>query len=291
MNRNPSGNFTQFHLQTAWIEYLMPVGERNVKFEAGKMETWIGAEVVEAPQNFNITRGDVWQLMQPITNVGIRASMDFGEGFDAGLGFVNGTRTAEDVDLNKNKAVVAKLGWSNDVFGAQVAGTYGDAAESQGITGLPAGDKETILDVILSWDPNESFSGYINYDYLNSDCSANTVNGFPGTAVCGNSNGVNGDRLRGHGVSVAGRYAVNDRTGVALRGEYLDLDSGTSNNFRVYSITGTLDYHLTNNLLVKAEGRFDQAENKNGTVFTDGNGNANDNNDQIVTAVQVIYSF
>ena len=49
-------------------------------------------------------------------------------------------------------------------------GAYGASDSGQLLIGSPdtnAGDKETILDLIVRWDPNDDFSAYLNADYIN----------------------------------------------------------------------------------------------------------------------------
>lgn len=269
---DPAGSFLQFYLQQAYIEYLAPIGPNGIKIQAGKMETWIGSEVVEAPNNFNITRGLVWDLFQPITNAGIRADMDLGHGFDAGLGFVNGTRAGTSTDLTNDKALVAKLAYNADTWGIQLAGTYGDASDAAG-TVVPARHKETIIDLILSWNPSDKFSSYINADWLSSQ---------------------QGSGQRGVGIAAAGRYAITDRAGIALRAEWIDLTQVGAPTLRTYTLTGTVDYKLTDHLTVKAETRFDNAHMMNVTGFSDpyfnGSGAAT-RDSQVTTGVEVLYTF
>jgi hypothetical protein len=298
-----SGSFLQFYLQQAYIEYLAPVGDKGIKFQAGKMETWIGAEVAESPKDFNITRGLVWTIMQPITNVGIRAETDFGNGFDAGVGFVNGTRANTDTDVNSDKAVVGKIAYNADTWGAQFSGTYGSSQDQWG-TNLPSSKKETILDLILRWNPTDKFSSYIDGTWMDSQNNTATPTG----GLCGgppNFNSVGGcafgvsDDMRGWGVSAAGRYAITDRAGLALRAEWVDIQRQALQNLRMYGITSTLDYKLTNHLTVRAEARYDNGAGMNLDVggaqffpdaFSSGNGNFN-RDYQVTSGVEVLYTF
>jgi hypothetical protein len=298
----PSGSFLQFYMQQAYIEYLAPVGEKGIKFQAGKMETWIGKEVAESPDDFNITRGLVWTIMQPVTNVGIRAETEFGGGFSAGLGFVNGTRANTDSDFNSDKAGVWKIAYNSDTWGAQFSGTYGQSTDTQH-TVLPASQTETILDLILTWNPTDRFSGYIDGTWMNSQNDQITV-----STVCGGPPNFNGspgcagllpDDLRGFGVSAAGRYAITDRAGLALRAEWVDIQRQRLQNLRMYGITSTLDYKLTDHLMVRGEARYDNGAGMNLTVggapffpdaFSSGVGNFN-RDYQVTTGVEVLYTF
>ncbi|NNL86510.1 MAG: outer membrane beta-barrel protein [Myxococcales bacterium] len=278
----------ELELYQAYIQYLAPVfGGTTLKF--GKFGTVIGAEVAGARDNFNITRGHVYNLFEPITHTGILASTDFGGGGSISLGLVNETRSfpAADIDLNNNKAVIWSLGWGWDTVSVSFAGAYGDSDSGQGTAlgtrGTPSGDKEMILDFILSWDPNDAFSAYINADYIDSENSTDPTAEFDG-----------------YGIAVAGRYAVNDRLGLALRGEYATLESDapqsllvSSEELTLYGITGTVDYALTEDLLVRAELRYDSSDSSD-TLFEDAFTNEEGlfrEDDQFIGAVEVIYTF
>ena len=82
----------------------------NVKF--GKFGTLIGAEVAQTVYNFNITRGNLYNLFQPITHVGVLASTEIG-GFSLSVGGANETRSfpALDADVQKDKALLWGIGY------------------------------------------------------------------------------------------------------------------------------------------------------------------------------------
>jgi len=278
-----SGN--DFELYQAYVQYLAPIGP-GVHVQFGKFGTLIGAEVAGTRDNFNITRGHVYNLFQPITHTGILASTEPWEGGSFSLGFVNETRSfpAADIDLNKNKAVLWSVGHSLETVSFSLAGVHGDSDSGQGVD-TRTGDKETIIDLIVGWEPSDRFSSYINADYIESE----------------NSN-FGADDFDGYGVAVAGRYALTDRMGFALRGEWVDLDVGASpmDDLEIWGLTGTIDYSLTANLLLRAEARYDNANNSGDLeeVFFDstgsplgGSGVVTDEEDQIVVGAEILYTF
>ena len=271
-----SGN--DFELYQGYVQYMAPIGE-GVTFQFGKFATLIGAEVVQSPYNFNITRGHVYNLFQPITHTGLLASTSVG-GFDVALGAVNETRSfpAADIDLNKDKAVLWSIGGAvGETVSWSFNGAHGSSDSGLGFD-APAGDKETILDFILGFDPTENFSSYINADYIETE----------------NSRGADVD---GWGIAVAGRYAFTERAGFAMRGEYVDLNDffGAGADLTVWGITGTVDYKLTDHLMVRGEVRYDNI-NDGGDLFVDDESFAVgvadfDKDDQVTAGVEVVYSF
>ncbi len=273
----------EVELYQGYIQYLAPIlGGTTFKF--GKFGTLIGAEVAGSRDNFNITRGNVYNLFQPITHVGVLASTDVSDSVSLALGLVNETRSfpGRDIDLNNNKAVLWSLGWSGETIGASFAGAYGSSDSGQG-TNTPSGDKELILDFIFSWDPTENFSGYINADYIDSENSRDQTSEFDG-----------------FGVSVAGRYALTDRLGLAVRAEYTTLEAEMdalalvdSAELNIWGITGTVDYALTEDLLLKAELRYDDSGSSDDAFedgFLDDDGFLTEDS-QFIGALEVIYTF
>ena len=72
---HPNDGFAgnDFDLYQGYVTYLAPIGE-GVTLQAGKFATLIGAEVAQAKDNWNVTRGNVYNFLQPINHSGILAS-------------------------------------------------------------------------------------------------------------------------------------------------------------------------------------------------------------------------
>jgi hypothetical protein len=278
-----SGSAEDFHMYQAYIQYLAPLGE-GVEFKFGKFATLIGAEVVQSPQNYNVTRSNLYNLFQPITHTGIMATASFWEGGTTSLGLSNETRSfpSRDIDLNNNKAILWQVGHQfNDTLFASFNGAFGDADSGAGFD-APSGDKETILDVVVTWDPTDKFSGYFNFDYLKND-AGNTTEGF--------------------GFATAGRYSLTEKLGLAGRAEWLQLgaDGINDDDMQLFGLTGTLDYLLTQNLMVRGEVRWDQRtggdignlffESGGATRGVPGGGQEVSKQNQVVIGAEVIYTF
>ena len=171
---------------------------------------------------------------------------------------------------------------------AQLGAIYG--GEQTGRDGGETG----LLDAIVKFNPSDRLGFWINGDYAFND-----------------SFGKNG-----WGVAAAGRFGITDRTGIALRGEYVQFDrnpagfcgtsdsvvssaecSGISPSFLensdtdIWGLTATLDHLLTDNLMIRAEARYDHV-NKDDTddeEFLEDSSDLDD--DQIVLGAEVIYNF
>ena len=276
----PFGNYAEggnsLYLANAYIQYLTPFGP-TVKF--GKFATLLGAEVAQAPLNWNISRGLVYNVLEPIDHTGILLTGPVGEsGFDYGFGVVNDVFKSQST-VSNGKAYLGRVGYTGENWSLGLNTIYGAVSSSLG----PPGDENArrgIVNLLFKMDPTESFSWYVNYDYTWND----------------GENALSGGGADAQGISVAGRYAINDRMGAALRVEYLTARDGflLPENVQMWGLTGTIDYALTEQLTVKGELRWDQGtidqlsddlylENHSGVSFTE--------DDQVVIGVEAIYRF
>jgi hypothetical protein len=265
---NVDGNAgNDFDLYQGYVTYLAPIGG-GVTLQAGKFATLIGAEVAQARDNWNVTRGNVYNYLQPINHTGLLASTALGP-VTATLGVVDETRAfpATNVDKNNNKALLFGLAASGETFAGSFAGTYGRAP-----TGATKNDKELILDFIARFTPNEKLSSYVNVDYISAE---NTANPFA--------------EFDGFGVSAAARFALAESTGLAGRVEYLKLDFDAGSNLGIWGITGTVDHALIGGLTVRGEVRYD-ALTTSGTLYT-GDDGAFDDDDQLTVGIELLYAL
>ena len=107
------------YINQAYVQYLSDWG---ITFKAGKFGTMIGAEVAQAPMNFNISRGLVWNLEQPIDHVGIMASGDLPmEGWDWALAVVNDVFKTQPT-LTNGKAFEGHVGYTAETWSASLNG-------------------------------------------------------------------------------------------------------------------------------------------------------------------------
>ncbi|MBW2290000.1 MAG: porin [Deltaproteobacteria bacterium] len=300
-----NGNFTScFYVSQAYIQYLIPFTSNGITMKAGRFNTIVGAEVAQTTANFNITRGMLFSVMQPVDHLGLLFDTEWGEsGVTTAFGVVNSGLNdwRTDPDLNKGKAILGQLGWSNDTIGSAVSVIWGDDFRTPFATGGPGScprcdnHSQGLVDVVLTWDPNEKTSTWLNFDYGWRQLSKTRPED---------------DTQHGYGVAVAGRYAVTERLGLSSRFEWLADKNGFAGwvnatdedeETDVFSLTGTADYALTNNLMVRAEVRWDTIRKKgvSDDEFWDrgtdeggpGPGNRKLKRDQVTTGVELVYEF
>jgi hypothetical protein len=273
---------TGLYISQGYVQYLAPVGD-GLTFKFGKFGTTIGYEVANTAYNWNITHGSVYQLLEPLDHIGILANYAFGDsGFDATIGGVNGY-FPDDPDRNDAKSILWHFGWGNDRITAGVNGIWG--GEQTAFDGNESG----VVNGVLSMTVNDRFGFWINadYDWIDADGDPNAW-----------------------GVAAAARFGITDRTGIALRAEYVtDSDQylGFTGEFdpatdafrtvgvNIMGITATLDHLLTDNLMIRGEVRYDRIDKDNGSNDEFFQNSSNDgpelSPDQIVLGVEAIYNF
>lgn len=272
-NTPPGGRAggNNLYIASAYAQYLTDWG---ITVKAGKFGTLIGAEVAQAPANFNISRGLVYNLLQPIDHVGIMASGDLpAEGWDWALAVVNDVFETQATHTD-GKAVMGHIGYAEETWSANLNGIWG--ADTPG----NEDEKFAIIDLLFTWDPCERVSIWLNADYTFDD---NDGGSDPGA----------------YGIALAGRYAWTDRIGTALRLEYVADDRtafGFADEADLWSITATVDYSLTEQLILKGEIRHDQGQidkSPDHLFIEDGDRLpwAYTDQDQTVIGAQVIYNF
>jgi hypothetical protein len=266
------------YIHQAYVQYLAPVGD-GLTLKFGKFATLFGTEVAGTVYNWQITRGNVWNLLEPIDHYGVLGSYAFGDsGFDAAVGGINGF-APDDPDRNDQKSIIGHVGWAGETVSAAVNTIWGNEAE-----GNDGDNGRWTVNGLVRWDPSERFGMWLNGDWARLN---------------------DGDNPTAWGVALAGRYGITERTGVALRGEYVADQNRflgfSSEDFTVsetgvniWGVTGTVDHLLTDHLMVRAEARWDMMNKDNGP---DGEFFQNDDyfqglaDDQIVVGLEVVYNF
>jgi len=298
---------SDFNLFQAYIQYLTPWA--NTRVRAGKFGTIAGAESVQTTANWQISRGHLWSLMQPITHYGIIVDGEVGM-FNWTLGGVNqATCCGIDPDNNDAKSLLAGAGVGGETWSINTSILWGvDDDEFQRPiipdiefgeqTGDSAFGETGLLDIVARWDPTDRFGFWINFDY--KWAPKNT--GFPGATP------------DAWGLGIAGRVGILENLGFSIRGEMLqssdgmlgftdgfafvddDLTAVPVSGVDIWGITGTIDWTITEGLVAKAEIRYDSLTCKgcdDQSVFI--NNNTDDDrftrSDQLVGGFELVYSF
>ncbi len=291
-NRYSNRDDSSLYLQQGYVQYLAPIGD-GLTLKAGKFATPFGYEVAGTIYNQNITRGNVWNLLEPIDHIGVTAGYAFGDtGFDVMGGVANGF-TPNDPDNNESKSLIGHVGWANETLSVGVNGIYGNenTASSE--------HARTVLNGVVKFNPTDRLALFVNGDYATM---------------------ANAGNAKAWGVATGGRFGITDRTGISLRGEYVADNGGylgfgawengtvsSTGGFqtfvpadvKIFGITATVDHLLTDQLMVRGEVRWDNVRHSgntsNGEFF---NGSLDDSesdfglkSNQVVLGAEVVYNF
>jgi hypothetical protein len=110
-------------VQELYGEYIAPVGN-GLKIQAGKINTLIGYEVINAWENPNFSRSFMFGFAQAFTTTGIRFTYPFSKWATASIGLINGWDNIDDNNRGKSFEYLVAL-TPHEKFGLSVYGSYG----------------------------------------------------------------------------------------------------------------------------------------------------------------------
>lgn len=278
---------SDYYIAQAYIEYQCGCFGPEVNYKFGKWQTLTGGEVVQATDNYNITRGLLYSVLQPVDHFGLLATTNLGPvEFSAGI-MNSGSSSLSSPDINDEKSYLASALVGDDRLNVRTTFIYGadpivgfdleDWADSDTINSVRSG----LVDVVANFSPMDGLQTWANYDFYY----------------------VEGSDYYIQAVALAGRMALTDKLGASARGEYMRVHSPADNNvsddfffsplldrFEMYSVTGTLDYALTDHLTGRGEVRYDTFKGKGpaGPFLENDDGTADD---QTVFLVELVYDF
>ena len=281
----------EFDFQEAYVQYIAPI-ENGVTFQAGRMNTLIGYEVIESPLNPNFSRSFLFGIGEPFTVTGFRASYDFSDSVSFAASAIN-SFTGLQADNNSSKSIEALLSLAPmDNVGISVFGFWGP----EGVRGEKDADRVQvggILDVQVTDQLELVFEGY----YGNQANSRRTVDRGD-REKSGIQPGAN---ARWNGVAGYFIYDFDEQWGLHVRGEvfedaagYFSCGGGGGNAMAcpkaaadqtLWETTWTLQYKPVPNLITRAEFRYDKSDRR---TFQDGAGVGNN---QTTLAAEAIFLF
>ncbi|MEK7852983.1 MAG: porin [Planctomycetota bacterium] len=256
-----------FTVSQGFVTYKAPVG-KGLDFKFGKFATWIGAELWESVDNPNFSRSLLYQMAIPFTNTGLSMSYPLLDQLTATFYLVNGWDTF--VDNNNSKTLGYQFNWKiSENTNFIVNGSHG-AEQDEDLVADAEGNWRHFWDLILAFKPLPKTSVNVNFDY--------------GTEEGGAMLATTGRNGTWAGISTILGYDFTDSVGVALRGEYFEDKDGARmgiDNLDIWETTLTTNIKIRQNLLVRPEIRYDQA---NQGIF-----GGTDN--ELTTAIDVAYMF
>jgi hypothetical protein len=264
----PSTVAYNVEVQEAFLTYKCPM--TNIMFKAGKFVTFQGIEVIEAKDNYNISRGFLFSLAEPYTHVGALVGYALPKYVDFWIGATNGWDL--HTDNNTGKTLLAKVGLNlSDRFWGNVSMTHG--AEQANNTN----NARTSVDT--TW-----FLKFIPMTTL-----ALQVNAGQEDRVS-----IHPDRLNalGHwyGFGLQPKIDITSKFGIGARYEWFsDLDGARTGQTQVVqNISLTPTFNLTDSLMARIEYRHDWSTR--GTAFESEMGAFNRSDTNTMSA-EFIYKF
>ncbi len=234
-----------FEVQEAYLTYNIPL-MNGVEMKAGKFVTLLGAEVIEAPYNYNISRSFLFGYAIPFTHTGVLFSHQFTDQVGLTAGIVNGFDNV--VDNNNGKSFLGSLALEPfDGLSWSFNGIVGDEQTDN--------DHSTrgVFDTVLTYSPRDHLEFNFNYDY-----------GKEGDA------GLNGQNATWQGfsgiVSIGGAMFNPgwEPFSFAVRSEWFSDEDGarTGTKQDIWEVTTTAKWQLTEHMQVRFEYRHDESDKK-----------------------------
>ncbi|GEM_PF-870139 len=257
-------DFTEF-----FLAYKVPIG-RGLKVEAGKMNTHIGAESLEAVLNQNYTRSFLWSNAEPATHTGLRLTYDLSSQVSLmghiynGWDNFNDTNAAKTLGLSMCYNPNDRVGMSFNMLNGQEP----DNSTWNGDITNSYYNNRFIFNWVGSFRLSKKFLLVGNYDYAKQD---NYI--LDGTAATWG------------GFSLAGSYDFTDTFSLALRGEIFSDPQGYRTGFpqTLKELTLTPQFKVGKNVVIRPEYRYDWSDVRS---FNDGS-----TNNQSTIGIGVLVTF
>jgi hypothetical protein len=262
--RSLTEEFTdKVEVQEAYGAVRVPVG-RGITVKAGKLPGLAGAEVIETRDNFNISRGLVFSLLQPFTVTGVRVEAPVSDKVTLTGGLTRGWDVSYE-DNNAGESVEAKVTY-NPTDKTSIGAAVLTGPEQFGNNG----NTRTLLDLVVTHKFSDSVDGFVNADYITEEGAG--------------SNGGGGDAS---GVAVGLRKKITEKFSVAGRLEVVDDHDGARTGTRQSLGSGTVtgDYKFRENVIGRLEFRHDTSSDS--TFVSDTRPVSNQNT--IATALLVTF--
>jgi len=229
--------FSQY-LKEAYLSYLAPVG-KGLQIDFGKFVTGAGAEVIETKDNWNYSRGLLFNYAIPFYHFGLRTKYTFNDKFSLTGYAVNGWNNI--IGLNTGKTYGASAAW-NVTKKVAITENYLGGPQMPGVTS----NWRHLSDTVVTYTPTSKLSLMANYDYAQGDKNPIITN--PRSAMW-------------QGVAGYVRYAFNEKYALAARYEYFDdRDSFATGTAQVFNEgTFTFERIVAKHLITRWEYRRDMS--------------------------------
>jgi hypothetical protein len=260
-----------FDLTEAYINYTAPIG-KGLKFQFGKFVTMHGAEVIEARDDMNYSRGLLFNYAIPFTHTGLMIGYPFSDKISASFYVVNGWDNFDDEGSSKTLGL--SVSWTpveqisivaNVMNGREVLAAGASCSDS-------ICSNRFLSDTVITVKPVKNLTFVVNTDY------ATQANAAPD----------DGD-AKWYGIAGYARYDFNDLFSATVRGEYFNDSDGvrTGTAQKAKEVTFTPEFRVVKNLIVRPEYRHDWSDQN---VFDSHSGTLNKKSQDTI-ALGVMYTW
>ena len=228
-----------FDLTEAYINYVAPLGN-GLKFQFGKFVTMHGAEVIEAKDDMNYSRGLLFNYAIPFTHTGLMVGYPFSDKVSANVYVVNGWDNFDDEGSSKTLGLSVNL-TPAEQFSAAINLMNGREQDLQ--TGIKS--NRFLSDTIVTVKPVKNLTFVVNADY----------------GVQSNSAPDGGD-AKWYGVAGYAKYDFCSVFSATVRAEYFKDPDGarTLTPQTAKEITFTPEFRVAKDLIVRPEYRHDWSD-------------------------------
>jgi hypothetical protein len=247
--------------EQAYVSYLSPAAG-GLQVDLGKFVTPHGAEVIEAKDNWNYTRGLLFSWAIPFYHVGVRAALPMGDKVTLTGFLVNGWNNAVENNGRKTFGLSAMVKPTGSLTLIQNVMTGPETADDDGSDRL-------LADTVVSWTVTPTLSLMANYDYGRDENGA-------------------GPSATWQGVALYARVQVTDAWALSPRVEWFEDEDGfaTLTPQTLQEVTLTSELRLAGGLLTRLEYRHDVSDVK---FFDDDQGGKSRSQDTLTLGF--IYAF
>ena len=255
-----------FDLTEAYINYVAPLG-KGLKFQFGKFVTMHGAEVIEAKDDMNYSRGLLFNYAIPFTHTGLMVGYPFSDVVSTNFYVVNGWDNFNDDGSSKTLGLSVNV-TPAEQFSAAINLMNGREQDLQ--TSIKS--NRFLSDTVITVKPIKNLTLVVNTDY----------------SIQSNSAPDGGD-AKWYGVAGYAKYDFTDFFSTAVRAEYFKDPQGarTLTPQTAKEVTLTPEFRVAKDLIVRPEYRHDWSDKD---VF-DSHHNTLNKKNQDTVALAVMYTW
>ena len=228
------------HVQQAYVSYLIPAGS-GITFDFGKFVTPHGAEVIEAPANYNYSRGILFGFAIPFYHMGARLAYPVNDKVTLTGYIVNGWNNVHDNNSGKTVGGTVAIAATDRVSFTQ---SYMVGAEQED----NSDDVRHLFDSLFTYKATDQATVLLNFDYARDS--------------------VDDQDIDWYGIAAYLNYVIDDRWSVTPRYEIFKDSDGFATGLAqtAQSFTLTAEYKVAG-LITRYEFRTDFSDEP---FFTNG---------------------